>query len=284
MKKKGYLKLPQNIYADNKVIITLSEFDDEEKLFFLPIDAIAKSKNGKKILKPKITNSANFFNRWFNYGYANYAYKIEYQPKKNNLNDWYILDVIDMLDKINLLILNHGFHMYLQRSKDYNYKSGNDKSHKYKNNEFEELTLSKIKQIQKIAKPILTHSHLEFEKLNTFLELKKVIENNGSPKGLKCSLMVTILESLFSNKDEKTEIRYRFPLRMTKYLKGDFDKEMKYIKKLYDNRSAYYHTGSDKFHFDDEAYLYLMTKRCLLEYIENPKKFNGKEMDKQLLK
>jgi len=282
--KKGYLKLPQKIFNDKHVEIELIEFTRNEKLYFLPIGEIKEPKKGKFELKPILNNSADYFNRWFKYGYAQYVYSIKYEPQKGNLNDWYILNVIDLMDKVNLLVLNHGFHMYLTRDSEFSYKSGCDKSHKYNNRLSDTISLKKIELIKGIAEILMTNQHPELQKLHALLELKKVIENSGSPKGLKCSLMVTILETLFSNRDEKSEIRYRFPLRMTKYLKGKFEDEMKYIKKLYDNRSAYYHTGIDKFTSKDESFLYIKAHNCLVDYIFNPKKFDGKEFDRALLK
>lgn len=47
-----------------------------------------------------------------------------------------------------------------------------------------------------------------FEQLISLYELAQVSTN---PPGLKGALFVTILESLFSTKDEKSELSYRFP-------------------------------------------------------------------------
>lgn len=100
---------------------------------------------------------------------------------------------------------------------------------------------------------------------------------------MKCAIFVTILENHFTTNDEKSEISYRFPLRMTKYLGKGYDGMFKQIRKFYYGRSAYYHTGNSKFKPGDFDLLERLASKIVIDFILNPDKFQGKEFDKLLL-
>ena len=180
-------------------------------------------------------------------------------------------------------LCKHGFSTYFQIDKNNQMTLGSDSVRIFNNNPTFTLSLDKLRIIKSLLQSYKILNDKQRKKIEPYFELIKVKETKGNPKGIRCAIMVTILESLFSNNDEKSEIRYRFPLRMTKQLKGDYDLDFKYIKKLYDYRSAYYHTGKDKFNGKDEAYLNIQTKKFLIEFIKHPEHFEGKEFDKKLL-
>lgn len=283
IRKKGYLKLPQTICELPKAKIVLDNFEDDLKLKLLPIQSIKKNKNGNFRVVPIETKSNNYLNKWIEFAQFNLCYTIEYTPEKNNLNDWYIINILKLLESINLVIIKHGLPNYFQIDNKKGYDLRSESSRKYTNNEFDTISLSNIREIQQLFECYRNLNDVDRTKLAPLLELIGVKETKGNPKGIRCALMVTVLESLFSKNDEKSEIRYRFPLRMTATLKGSYEKDFKYIKKLYDKRSAYYHTGIDKFSHNDEEYLNQKIKRFLIQFFENPNFFNGSEIDKRII-
>lgn len=130
------------------------------------------------------------------------------------------------------------------------------------------LTLSIKNETTTAKKRALLNSLLTISNLETF------------NSGLTCSTYITVLESLFTN--ENTEITYRFSMRLTKFLNEDLN-FLKKIKKLYHKRSSYYHTGEKQFSFEDEVLLSNLTRTMIIEYIQNPGRFDVAKLDNELL-
>jgi hypothetical protein len=142
------------------------------------------------------------------------------------------------------------------------------------------ITLNDLESFKKTFLLCLNDSSIDKKKKHMLASLINISSLQTFNTGLICSTYITILESLFTN--ENTEITYRFALRLSKYLKEDHV-FFKKIKELYGKRSTYYHTGEIKFSFDNEKYLNDLSKKLIVEYIQNPNNFDIVELDQLLL-
>lgn len=281
LKESEIIQKPFCVFEDDKVKIEFTEFTPEERESHFLVKNVKDEDNGFASFSLQSEGSFNshFDRKLHDQISCRYAYKVHYEPPPKHFNDLFILELFKSLEYATLIILNRGFNYYFSLSGSVSMPITG-----YPEYPIKDIDNDSLLRIKELFKVIHSNQFPDKKKLELLLTIIKTMNLEGIPPPLHCSLSVTILESLFSNKDEKSEIRYRFPLRMTKYLGGSYDKTFKSIRVLYDNRSAYYHTGANSFNNEDNESLREYIKEILSDYILNPDKFQGKEMDKNLLK
>lgn len=283
--------MPIKIQVSSDVELPFEIIDDGKiKLHFRKFETIEKSKLlGLKDLKiegTKISHAPGVRHLSHNDDedviYCDYCFELECPQTERDNNMSFASSQMSLISRISLLLL-------AKRSEcSFSFKPnggiGSTRRPDFRcvplrkppelNLEYLDLFLKIYNEIAKL------HKKERFEQLISLYELAQVTTN---PQALKGSLFVTILESLFSTKDEKSELSYRFPLRMTKYLKGTYETEFRKIKDWYNSRSAYYHTGIDKFSNEDLLKLEELTSEIICKFLETPSDFDGKEFDRILL-
>lgn len=275
--------LPQIIYKDKKIKISLDHLNIEQKKNLLNLEKLEISerkgimysfKEGYQVKDDEYTKHIR----------SNLQFIFEYEPEPGSLSDSYIYGKTDLFNTLLLIIIGTGSSVSFDL--DNNGKlssSGKGKISFVNAPEESEMHSSKLDTL-KIATNNLFKLEVENDKKRKLIfSLFEIAKSSSNPLSLRCSLFVTILESLFSTKDEKSEISYRFPLRMTKFLGADYENTFKKIRKYYSARSSYYHTGEEKFSNEDLKDLEYYNQLVIIKYLEDKSGFSGKNLDKLLL-
>lgn len=278
------IELPKVIFENTEIELSIIEFNLSDKKRFLGVKNILFDKESGEInsweYQSKVLNKHDLEKL--------YVIKSKYCFKlfsKNNNSDLPInssdLKHIEILNLICSVLFNHSFNLIFKYKDDSSFTCPHF-STTYKTNLVDLKLTDKITELFGVL--IKNKGNQNQEKVNLISSILITMHIKNIPESLFGALGVTILESVFSTKDEKSEIRYRFPLRMTKYLEGDYDSMFKKIRKLYDKRSSYYHTGKQAFEKGDIIEIKKYLKHILFDFITKTENFDGKEMDKLLLK
>lgn len=271
------IKLPVSLYKDNNFEIFLDDFPiaDRETLFDIKNLTISEGRATYKIGRDSFSTNRDKFPEFSSSSYRLLIQAIDDSDEQielfNKLS--YSLNLCCILYfnyPITLTIFGdnkmsksqHSLQVFIRRSVKTT------------------LNLESLDSFKSTLQICINNKNVDVKKKSMLFSLLNISLLQSFNSGLICSTYITILESLFTN--ENTEITYRFAMRLTKYLNKDY-LFSRSIKKLYEKRSAYYHTGEIKFNKDDELFLSSLTRKIIIDYFQNPSNFLVSKLDEQLL-
>ena len=271
------IKLPVSLYKDNNFEIFLDDFPiaDRETLFDIKNLTISEGRATYKIGRDSFSTNRDKFPEFSSSSYRLLIQAIDDSDEQielfNKLS--YSLNLCCILYfnyPITLTIFGdnkmsksqHSLQVFIRRSVKTT------------------LNLESLDSFKSTLQICINNKNVDVKKKSMLFSLLNISLLQSFNSGLICSTYITILESLFTN--ENTEITYRFAMRLTKYLNKDY-LFSRSIKKLYEKRSAYYHTGEIKFNKDDELFLSSLTRKITIDYFQNPSNFLVSKLDEQLL-
>lgn len=271
------IKLPFSLFKDNSFEIFLADFPitDREILFDLKNLEVVEGKAKYIIGRDSFSTMKDKFPEFISSSYR------------------FLIETTDDTDEQIALFNKLSYNLNLCCILYFNYPItltifGNDKMSKSQHSMQTFIrrsikttaSIETLNSFQKTLHICINNTNVDNKKKSMLLSLLNISVLQSFNSGLICSTYITILESLFTN--ENTEITYRFAMRLTKYLNKDY-LFSRSIKKLYEKRSAYYHTGEIKFDKDDELFLSNLTRQIIIDYLQNPSNFLISKLDEQLL-
>lgn len=268
-----FQNIPTEIYHKNGLEISIERFTSEikKKLLGVTVTKLKNSFSWQPFKRGAIVDSIQ----------AEYIIRFKCCPNEGFLSEFKLFEFKNLVTKLSLLQLGVGPQLIHH---DYEKVSGGFGSsnyhHKYLNRPFAKLNEDSLDMFRQLCYECFNNFHKR-KKAMTLLSLFEMTQIYGTLKGLRCSLYVTILESLFA--PDSPELKYKFSMRLTKYLQGD-ETTLKYFNDMYKYRSKFYHQGDDKFSHDDEMKLQSITSKLLKVFILNKEKINVKSIDSELIK
>jgi hypothetical protein len=210
---------------------------------------------------------------------SNHIIIFEYSSDNELLNRFKTYEFKNLINRISALIFNNGTHIIYTSNNDMKSFGSIRSNHRYLNRPYADLSKINLKDFIEISKICIEQfgSNKRNEALLSLFELSQLY---GNPKGLRCSLLVTTLESLFA--PSSPELKFKYSMRLTKHLKGD--KELfTFFKTTYNKRSTYYHRGEDKFSHEEESKLIKIANEVIRQYIKDKNNIDIEKLDESML-
>ena len=210
---------------------------------------------------------------------SNHIIIFEYSSDNEFIKRFKSYEFKNLINRISSLIFENGTHIIYTSNNGMKSFGSIRSNHRYLNRPYANLSKKNLKDFIEISKKSIEQfgANKRNEALLSLFELSQLY---GNPKGLRCSLLVTILESLFA--PSSPELKFKYSMRLTKHLKGD--KELfNFLKSTYNKRSSYYHRGDDKFSHEDESKLIKIANGVIREYIRDKSNIDIEKLDDSML-
>lgn len=268
------LESPIELYSNKGLTISILKFDKELKRKVLGIKILNKNDSFPFVWEP-VKSNANTDSI-----IAECCIRFVCNPINEFRPDFKSYDFTNLLLSICLIGLKvapRDIHF------DFDDKKGSFGSIRgvktYMNRSYADLSAKNIELFRKLCTECF-NNYSKQKKAITLLSLFEMTQVKGTIIGLRCALYVTILESFFA--PDNPELKYKFSMRLTKYLKGD-KKELKFFSDMYKYRSKFYHQGLNKFSSNDEIKLCSISRILICKYIIDNDVINITEIDNQML-
>ena len=269
--------LPFSLYKDKDFEIFFSDFSVVDREILFDIKGLEILEDGRRKFKhvKGISSNGDKFPE-----FISSSYRFLVQPKEDNEEYQKIFSQLSFsLNLCCLLYFNYPitltiFGSDVMSSSQHSLQTFINKAKK------PIVTEELLNSFKKTLDICINDKTVDKKKKLMFSSLLNISVLQSFNAGLICSTYITIIESLFTN--DNSEVNFKFSIRLAKYLKENIDFVVK-LKKLYGKRSSYYHTGEIKFDNDDDLFLSSLTRKLIVDYIQNPLLFEISKLDEALL-
>jgi len=271
------------LFVSDNVSITIRPFSDEEKRKLLGV--INYSNDGGRRM---IHTDSHYVPRVFQNDLAFASYKIvvsfETQEEEDfRISSKYFNYECDLLDFLFRVCVQIPIPLRLIVTNSNKQGGGNYDNHIPAFFHIESFSVKELTIIKNLFEKALSSEQKVKVKVDLLKSLYKIVFDANSSQGLRCSTLVSIIESFLTSDDEKSEVLYRVSIRLTKFLSKDYYFNQEF-KKLYGKRSSYYHKGKSEFTDTDFTTLFQIATKCVTDFILNPDVLTAKSLDCLLLK
>ncbi len=283
----------KSLFDNDDINITIQTFSNSEKLDILGIVETGIMANSTYYQSKIIETIRPHLQLGSKVPFAKYKLVIEYSTKYESSTfntlpkDSFLRNLVNVLDFLFIITTKIPLPLIIGYSKEnnnYSYQSSSLKQRFIQTDT--NLGIATIEIIRKLISIILFPTAKNNDVQNKLKSLQALyqiaLDPNHNTSGLSSATFVSIIEGFMASKDEITEVTYRVSLRLTKYLRKDYE-FLRNIKRIYGCRSKFYHQGILSFTEDDYKLLFEISNKLCIDYFLYNNRFKADELDRLLI-